>query len=642
MNVKIFIQHNYNRILLFFILLTGLLLRLYQFNNFSLSNDELSFISRSQINDFSAFFSNGIYAETNPPGLIIFLYLWIKVLGTSVFMVRLPFLVAGILSIFFAYRIAGNWFSKTASLYVAAALSFLSFPIFYSQHITPFGPTLLFTLLTIWQWTQFLFDNKTKTKHVLLLATYMALTAYFHYFAAIFILLIYLSGFLFISKTYLKKYLFVFLIAVIIYIPCIFIIFQQLKQSVDINWISTPHSDWIFKHILYVFNNSYWIISIAGIIFLISNIMSFGEIRFTKFHFLALLWFIIPFVIAYYYSTWQRPILTHSLLLISFPFLLFFLFSFIQENRKKFNGAMLFVFSASIILSVIIEKKYFHTYHYGEFKDIASKTSEWANNYGEKNISGVININSPDYINYYFKKNKTNPFPFKIYRNEGKEDLYKLNQLVKNSQTPYFLYAWSSVENPIETKRIICDKYPFVIKNIDYNGMAGITLYSKYDSTNVIIQEKPLLYVFNGFEEKETWDKDTNLLTRDSVYEGKYAILLNSKHEYGPTYTARLSKITNHTLKKIQISLNAYSTQKYENAQIVATLNFKDEDNKIFENYFWISSKFNYFIEPNKWDKVYLSFNLPKLYSINDELKIYVWNKDKQAIYIDNIEIAFY
>jgi hypothetical protein len=221
-------------------------------------------------------------------------------------------------------------------------------------------------------------------------------------------------------------------------------------------------------------------------------------------------------------------------------------------------------------------------------------------------------------------------------------DLHTLNKIIQNSKTPYLLYAWSSVVDPNETDDMIRAKYPYIIKQINYNDMAAVTLYSMNDSSKAIAQPKPVYYVFNGFEDKQTWDKDTSIITKEKVWKGIYAAKLDSRDEYGPACANRISKLTDLPFKSVHVSLWAYATGSFKDAQVVATMNFKDDENQVYENYFWLSSKFSYFIDKNKWGQVFFSFNLPELRSRNDELKIYVWNPDKQPLYIDNFEMKLY
>ncbi|MFH0865419.1 MAG: hypothetical protein V1904_04460 [Bacteroidota bacterium] len=256
----------------------------------------------------------------------------------------------------------------------------------------------------------------------------------------------------------------------------------------------------------------------------------------------------------------------------------------------------------------------------------------------KKNITRVININSPSYINYYFERFDKSVI-FSLYKNNGKTDLYKLRKVIETVSTPYFLYAWSNVYNPSEAYDMIRVKYPYLIKDIDYNGLAGISLYSATDSVHALTVAQPVYYILNGFEEKNTWDKDTSILDTEKVMYGKYSVRLDFNDEFGPSSNSIISEMTYTSFSRISVSLWAYAAGVFKDAQIVATLNFRDDDNNIYDNYMWVSTKFEYFIEKDKWGQVFFSFTLPELRSRNDELKIYVWNPDRQTLFIDNIEI---
>ncbi len=627
--------------MLLLILVIGAVLRFYNYWDISLSNDEFSALARTQLNGFSEFISKGICSDIHPAGVEFFLYLWIKIFGTSVFMLRLPFVIAGILSVYVAFRIANRWFNAHTALFVALALSILQFPVMYSQLARPFGPALLFSLLSVWFWTKMLFDGQTNKKNIIFLALSFAFAAYCHYFAAIFVLIVIISGTFFLNRTLVKAYLLSVIIAIILYIPNIFVLISQLRNPAGINWLTEPDSNRFFTYIFYILNNSHLLLYFIIAFFVLSHIFSFTEVKFAKFHILSVAWFLIPFLVAFWYSIFVKPILENPILLFSFPFFIFFVFSMMQDEKKMLNYPALLIFAGLGIYSLTFETKYYSTYHFGEFKDIAAKTIEWNEQVGNTNCTRVVNINNPYYINYYLEK-AGKPLSFAMYRNEGKEDLHKLNKLVQNSNTPYFLYAWSGVVDPNETRQIIMSKYPYMVKEINYNDLAEITLFSMNDSKHALPQPKPIYYLFNGFENKETWDKDTSIVTTEKVWKGKYAAKLGETDEFGPAFAKRISAMTDSSFRRVQVSLWAYATGVFRDAQIVATINFKDDDNQTYANYFWLSSKFEYFIDKDKWGQVFFSFNLPELRSRNDELKLYVWNPDKKPLYIDNFELKLF
>ena len=636
-----YIKNNSEKCILLLILLIAAVLRIYNFWDLSLSNDEFSAIARAQINGFSEFISKGIYTDIHPAGVEFFLYLWIKVFGTSVFMLRLPFVVAGILSVYFIYRISKRWFNEHTALFVATALCFLEFPVMYSQLARPFAPALLFSLLAVWYWTRMLFDGKRKMKNIVALALSVCAAAYCHYFAAVFVLMIMITGAFYMNKANIKAYLFSIIIALILYIPNFFVIIHQLSNPTGINWLTEPDSNWFFNHIFFILNKSLLLLYFIIAFFVLFHIINFTEVKLSKFHLLSVVWFLAPFMIAFWYSIFIKPILENSILLYSFPFFIIFIFSFIIKEKKIINYSALLVFAGLCTYSLFAESKYYTTYHFGEFKDIAVKAREWSNEVGNANVTRAINTNDPYYINYYLDKS-VKPLSFAMYRNEGREDLHKLNKLVRGSATPYFLYAWSGVVDPNETQQIIMAKYPYMVKHVNYNDLADIALYSMNDSAHALPQPKPVYYLFNGFEHKETWDKDTGLVSSENVWKGRYALKMDNRDEYSPTFAKRISVMTDTAFRRVQVSLWAYATSVYKDAQIVASINFKDDDNQVYEKYFWLSSKFDYFIDKGKWGQVFFSFNLPELRSRNDELKIYVWNPDKNVLYLDNFELKLF
>jgi uncharacterized membrane protein len=136
-------QHKY---FLFFLLFCGACLRFYTIDNLSLSNDELSALSRLQFSNWENVFKYGVGVDYHPAGIQLLLFLITNLFGFSELAIRLPFAIMGIASIFFIYQIGKLWFNKHVALYATVFLTFLEFPIFYSQLIRPYSSGLFFSL----------------------------------------------------------------------------------------------------------------------------------------------------------------------------------------------------------------------------------------------------------------------------------------------------------------------------------------------------------------------------------------------------------------------------------------------------------------------------------------------------------------
>src|ERR1017187_6805898 len=107
------LKGNTEALALLIILITGGILRFYNYADWSLSNDELSALTRLNFHSFHEMIEKGARIDGHPVGVQIFLFYWIKLFGDSVASVRLPFVLAGILSILFAYLITERWFNRT-------------------------------------------------------------------------------------------------------------------------------------------------------------------------------------------------------------------------------------------------------------------------------------------------------------------------------------------------------------------------------------------------------------------------------------------------------------------------------------------------------------------------------------------------
>ncbi len=107
----------------------------------------------------------------------------------------------------------------------------------------------------------------------------------------------------------------------LLYLPHVDLFFHQLSKGgvggAD-GWLGPPGDDALGKYLDYCFNDSsrlkllYFII-VSGTILLYRK-----EVKLHRFHLLAILFFAIPFAIAYYYSIWKNPVFQFSVLLFSF------------------------------------------------------------------------------------------------------------------------------------------------------------------------------------------------------------------------------------------------------------------------------------------------------------------------------------
>ncbi|MFM7054870.1 MAG: glycosyltransferase family 39 protein, partial [Bacteroidota bacterium] len=138
------------------ILLLALALRVYGLTAFSLSNDELSALSRLQFNSFTQLIQDGVYPDFHPAGTHVFLYIWTSIFGLSEWAVRLPFAIMGAVSVYLVYRVGRSLFSESTGLLASGALAVLAFPLLYSQIARPYSPGLMCSMASVFFLIRFL------------------------------------------------------------------------------------------------------------------------------------------------------------------------------------------------------------------------------------------------------------------------------------------------------------------------------------------------------------------------------------------------------------------------------------------------------------------------------------------------------
>lgn len=131
--------------LLILILCVGFAMRFYHFSEWSLTNDELSALSRLQFDNLSSVIEKGVRLDDmHPMGVQVFLWYWTKFFGITPFAVRLPFVILGCLSLGLFYLIAKDWVGTNRALIALSIFACSQFPILYSQLARPYAPGLFF------------------------------------------------------------------------------------------------------------------------------------------------------------------------------------------------------------------------------------------------------------------------------------------------------------------------------------------------------------------------------------------------------------------------------------------------------------------------------------------------------------------
>jgi hypothetical protein len=624
-----------NRHILIFILLIACVLRLYNYNNIPFSHDEFSALFRLKFDSFYELIEKGVKIDGHPAGVQVFLFYWTKLFGTSEWIVKLPFTILGIISVNFIYLIGKKWYNETVGLIAACYIASLQFTVMYSQIARPYISGFFFSLMMINFLTNLILSPETNLKRNLMFFILSAsMCTYNHHFSLFFAFIVGVTGLVLIKKQYRLKYLLAGIMVFVLYIPHLKIFFYQLGVGGvggPDGWLGKPHRDFLLQFIYYIFHYSF----IAIVLFIAICLLGLLNLKARKINYrfmiISLIWFIIPFLIGYFYSIYFNPVLQYSVLLFSFPFLLFVPLSFLKELRSSFNLIIILLIFSVNIFTLIVQRKHYDLLYHSIYEQVLMDY----NKYSVDNSNTIFVVNSIEKINDYLVAKLKIDEKFTLISDENPSHLDLKRFLEKESQKNKKLYLGciSSIHPNIVP--LIQDYFPTIEAQKNYFG--GTT------------------YLFSKRQNKTT--KHISILDFDSPIANNWSSLENSKiiegpssnqnyyhltkdTEWGPTFSIPLKNVVKNKTNFIDISVDAKSEDSLNGAVLVASLDSKGK------NIYWAGTDFaDLYSKDSKKTRMQHFHHSIKLSDIyldheNVELKIFIWNKNKKDYFLDNFKIV--
>jgi hypothetical protein len=473
------------------ILLVAILLRFFNLFNIPFTHDEFSTLFRTNFNSFDELIEKGVKIDAHPAGLQVFVYYYKQIFGASNWVIKTPFLLFGVLSVYFVFKIYRNWFNLTIAYVAAAFIASIQFMVMYSQIARPYSSGLFFVLVTVYCWGKLFLEKKNTSVYYFYYALFGILCLYNHHFSSLMFVIITVTSVFFISKEQLLKFTVSILCVVLLYIPHINIFLAQLSLGGLSEWLNKPTPHFFIDYLKYAFQFSVLnLILISGI--LLICIFSFSKkLFFSKQTLLFFSWFFVPFLIGYFYSVYRAPVLQYSVLIFSFPFLFGILFSGLKEQRFLINMILVIMIVLTNVFLLIFQRK-----HYGLFNQ--SCYQHFILDYPKEiNQEKLISMFDVEYshkkiVNFYMYKHK---FKRSIHWMEQYRKVDQFVQFLKHvSKTKkYFYYASVFDADPIYVQ-LIRDYFPTI--QFQHNYYTGcIYLFStKINKTeqNKYIFEKNL------------------------------------------------------------------------------------------------------------------------------------------------------
>ena len=613
-----------NRSLLIIIMIVAAVLRFYNYFEIPFTHDEFSALFRTNFPDFQTLINQGVKVDGHPAGVQVFLYYWVQLFGIHEWSIKLPFTFMGIASVYLMYLIAKFWYNETVALISISFFATMQFTVMYSQIARPYISGLFFALLMVYYFGKLIKQSDVHFwKNGLLFVLFASLCTYNHHFSMLFATIVGISGLFLIPKTKLVQYCLLGVLVLLLYLPHVSILLEQLKFGGVEMWLAKPKPTFIFNFIYYLFNFSNLSLLVALGLFLL-GVYKFKWIDFkVRSYILFTIWFFLPIAIGYYYSIYYSAVLQFSVLLFSFPFLLMILFGNIKLKSNRFNGIVVGLIILTNTSGLIINRQHYSLFYQSEFEKIIIACDETS----EKSIKI---IDSHNRITEYYKNKQFLSSNYKEINDFKSLQEFNDYIAVSSEQGLEVFLGVTSSNNPL-TVPIIAYHYPKFEKQENFIGGSNYW-FTKKSSPNSI---SDLVYSqkFQGTNVSPWLNiSPSKIDTSNQNYK------MDPDSEYGPSCEFKLGDFVMHKNNFIDLSMKVNGSDSTDELLLVAILSNNEDE------IYWGAASLKEFSIPIKntdWKLIMQSIKLSDISEIgsNTMLKVFVWNKSKSHFIIDDIEI---
>lgn len=258
------------------------------------------------------------------------------------------------------------------------------------------------------------------------------------------------------------------------------------------------------------------------------------------------------------------------------------------------------------------------------FKSFSDTIQKWNKTYHKDSITYVCNIDNKAFINDYIgNEPDTNIIHFRFDRPEAKADF---NKILKKISTPYLCYIWSNLYNPAGNSLLLAGHYADTLGSVDH-GHTQMTLLKKTANPLMVFD----LERINDFNKKAPfWDWRPQQCTESPFDKNNRITILDSSHLYSSTFKEDLSDKLNASRFSITIKTHYYYPEKYGKAFAVVSIG-----NKFYKSFPIPQEKSG----TGAWTSVINEVTIPVASSAQSPVKIYIWNKGKATLYINEIGV---
>lgn len=394
-------------VVLGFIMILAAILRFYRFGSIPFTNDELSALMRTRFDSLTELFQSGIYPDGHPALIQLVLYGLTGISSTSQWVIKLPFALTGLASVWVAYQLTSKIFSKNTGLAVAAFMATSQYFVMHSQLARPYTPGLLFVLLFALQCVRVvLYENRNRSSYIFLgiWAFLAASTHYFSLFAVVLLAVVFVGV---EQKIFRRRIIISLLVSVLIYLPQLPILIQHIQTGGiggEKGWLGIPDTGFLVHFFTYLFQ--FHTLSVMWyVLLLLITMFMLLKASAREFIILSLLTGLnlITWITAWIYSVYRNPLLQYSTLFFVTPFLLMVVFYGLHKIRPRY--ALFAILSVMVINTYVLiyKRQHYQLFYHQGYQAV----SEFYDHNPVKSV--LLSGNHRSYFDFYLNRHKSIP-----------------------------------------------------------------------------------------------------------------------------------------------------------------------------------------------------------------------------------------
>lgn len=589
-------QYIQRHIFIILIMVVAFGLRFWEYWNLPFQHDELSALLRTYINGWDGFIETSVKRDNHPAGVQLLIWGLTASGGYSAWWIKLPFLLAGVWSIWLTYALANRLAGQSTALISAAILSSAQLHITYSQWARPYILGLCAVLVVAWLLVRIRASDDGRIKWYILLMIGIAAAAYTHYFALLQVILLVAISLYGLSRSKIIYVISASFLAALIFLPHLSVTLHHLNRGGIGEWLQPKDWDYGFEVIAYTANYSWWVGGLV-LVLCISGMLRFNN-HLSAVRLGLLILGILPYIIAFAYSRLVNPLLHQGVLFFSIPFFVLWMASFSEVKQPVIGFAAMFLLAVSSTAVVQDRLHYFINYQ-SEYETSIMWFDE-LNNKDEMKLGHLLDIRQ-DFTELYsdwgFVDEKELVFADSLWtRNSIQEYLDK-------QQMPYFFFAMTNATRP-DLLAAVIDHYPCVEEVKHYHTGEAYLLSRRCDTRN-LIEDKA---VGDEYLNRESKAYSTNMDWTDSAW---------------PDH------------KNLQLVASVRG--EVENSVLVVTCS------TINDSKTWSGIQFmDYLNKSYEIQRAYQSVYLNELDPETDRIKAYVWLNESPALHLIGFDAYYF